>query len=532
MEDDGAVIGSIILAIIYLVVLYFFFRYAAIYLLIAAAGLMAVGALFVYVRSAVRILLLGDREEDVPSGDQPAFKLYFYRKAYIDYRQIIVDTWRELSYWVRRLAGWGTVLFDSDTVWFTWPLGVVYFVAFAPAAAISAAACILMGAFHLLLMGVLATVTVVTAGIFRGFEYISMATRGIFLACPHADCYRRISLPLYACPKCRAEHSRLIPGSYGVFTRKCQCGKKLPTLFLFGRNRLPSYCPHESCKRPLDENLGVIRNAHIPIVGGPSAGKTTYLIAGMMAISERTVSRKLTLKFDDNASKLDFERSRERLRQGAQVLKTVEFDPNAFITRIENNEGQPVLLHVYDTAGELFDSDKRIQSHNYYSYAQGLLFLIDPFSVPRVASEKEEKLRALSDNLKPSSIGPQEVYDRMVTTLRSFTGRQRRALQQRIAVVLTKCDALNLGVELQGLAEAQCNSLNGEQGDTSAESLVVKKWLCDNDQGNLVRGIEHDFKGVRFFYCSAVESLGKPDAARNTLRPLTWLLEGFGVETL
>ena len=57
---------------------------------------------------------------------------------------------------------------------------------------------------------------------------------GIFGACP--ICGEKYNIPIYVCSNCGKEHKKLIPGKYGIFNRRCQCGNKMPTMFMDEEN--------------------------------------------------------------------------------------------------------------------------------------------------------------------------------------------------------------------------------------------------------------------------------------------------------
>src|SRR2546421_3030253 len=117
----------------------------------------------------------------------------------------------------------------------------------------------------------------------RTAESVSMAWRRINFVCPHGTCYKKIALPIYICPTCSAEHKRLLPGSYGILRRRCQCTTQfLPTLGLFGRAAIPAKCPQ--CSGNLAREIGASTDVHVPLIGGPASGKTSYLIAATLEL--------------------------------------------------------------------------------------------------------------------------------------------------------------------------------------------------------------------------------------------------------
>lgn len=71
------------------------------------------------------------------------------------------------------------------------------------------------------------------------------------------------------------KHARLVPGPYGIWHRRCSCGKKLPTTFLLGRSALKAFCP--VCGNELAASD--VQQFSLSVVGGTSSGKTVLLTA-------------------------------------------------------------------------------------------------------------------------------------------------------------------------------------------------------------------------------------------------------------
>lgn len=515
----GLIIGIIYA---YVVGIGLFFVYVAPVLFVAGSLLFSGVVLWHYVQAMGANLFWGTGWVDSPDTGEPAFRQYFFRKAFRDYEAIVHQSYAMNVRRAEAVIASGKILFTNPGKLFTWPLGVVFYCIVAGTAAVAAVVYLAFGAIHLLLVGLFCAIAMTGALAFRFLEYISMLWRRIFLACHNAGCYQKISLPIYMCPDCGAEHKRLIPGPYGTFRRRCQCGQKLPTLFLFGRNRLPAVCPHESCRRPLSAALGTLPNLHVPVVGGPAAGKTSFLMANMVELSAQTTSGKLSLKFPEKKDERLFESCRAAFAAGTVVGKTAEYSPDAFLVRLGDSRGKNALLYVYDAAGELYQQRDVLQSHQYYSYTHGILFLVDPFSLPQVRTDNESSLTQIASQVRPSEELPQDVYDRMISTLREFSKMGKIFRKQPMAVVVTKSDTLDLAHQMDGASSA-----NG------TESATVRHWLTAQGEANLVRSIEHDFKVVRFFHCSALgrlpDNTTRPFTPDGVLRPLQWVLGHYGL---
>lgn len=526
----GYVVLIIIAIVLYCVYIYALFWLSTI--LFPLGCLVFIGAvLYNYLSTIWTKLFLGAGWTDSPEGPEPAFRQYYFRKAYHDYKYIVEESWKPNQAAAKWVIDTGIKLFTNGAVLFTWPLGITVFLIAAVGAVAGAIAYVVFGLIHLLLVVVCAVIAIGLALFLRLVEYLSMIWRRIFLVCPNSECYKKISLPIYICPNCGVKHHKLIPGSYGIFRRQCECGAKLPTLFLFGRNNLPSICPHEGCHRPLSASIGVARNLHVPIVGGPAAGKTSFMMASMHELHRRANVGDIGLEFPEKKHQTLYERCDRDYMSGTILGKTAEYSPDAFQLKLNDGGGSEKLLYMYDAAGELFQQTDVLRRHEYYSYTHGILFLLDPFSLPQVQIDFEQPLQAAAAQVKPCEERPQDVYDRMITTLKQFSKVTGSFGSLPIAVVVTKSDAFGIAKDIESTS-SDCGA-NGDRKGDDPESLSVRHWLMGHGEGNLVRSIENDFKKVHYFHCSALGRLpdtsSVPFVPEGVLDPLTWVLKPYGL---
>jgi hypothetical protein len=475
---------------------------------VAACIAFDIAVLYRYCRTAVAVLLQEQGEPDVVVGPEPAFKQYFFRKAWIDYRTIVgrsgESSW-DMMEWVAKKSA----LTDKGC----FVVGQVLLIGAAVGTVTGLLFLITIRALHQVIVLGACAVAVCLAYLFRVLEWGSMLWRRIFLACPHAGCYRRIALPIYVCPSCGAQHKQLIPGSYGTFRRRCKCSQLLPTLFLLGRSQLPSRCPHPTCGRPLNADIGPKRNLHFPIVGGPTAGKSCLLSAMMVELSKLSRQGQIRLSFPEKKDERMFAACQDAFSRGVPVGKTAEYSPTAFLATLEDRRGKEVLLYAYDAAGELYQGATALQGHEYYAYIHGVILVIDPYSLAEARQAGGPEFADVEPAIRPSSEPVDAVYGRMVDALRAFS-RQNGRIAQPLAVVLTKADSLRM----------------------QDPPLSVKEWLEAHGERNLVRTLHRDFKEVRYFACSA---LGRSPTAGpsslpfepvGVLRPLVWLLGQYGLQ--
>ena len=501
----------------------------------SAFGILGIALLIKYGSAMFTVLVRKQGAADQVIAPEPAFKQYFFHKAWTDYKSIV-----ELG----TKASWdlldGVIQLSYRTERYFFPAANMMVIGSAAGVVTGGALLAVVGLFHLSMVIAVCVVAMTLAYLCRVLEYGSMLWRKIFMVCPHAGCYRRIALPIYYCPSCSAQHKQLIPGSYGTFRRRCQCGQLLPTLFLLGRNRLPSICPHEHCGRPLSTATGVARNLHIPLVGGPTAGKSSLLSAMMFELSQKAQTGQLKLEFPEKKDERLFAVCREAFENGQTVAKTAAYSPTAFMAAIEDGRGKSALVYAYDAAGELYQGAPELQGQEYYSYTHGIVLVIDPYSMPDVQKAQGSEYKSVQHAIRPSSELTESVYGRMVESLRGFSQTTGR-IDQPLAVVVTKTDALGLRQQIQSESRG---------GEASELSDAVKQWLVKHGEGNLVRTIERDFKDVRYFACSALgripgqepagaatdldAELGiarrpRPFKPVDVLHPLAWLLGRYGL---
>ncbi len=361
-------------------------------------------------------------------------------------------------------------------------------------------------------------------------ERAVMRVRTGYAKCPHAGCHRPVPQPVFQCPSCRAKHDRLLPGRFGVFYRRCQCGQvRLPTLFVLGKGRgsrggepgMRNLCPH--CDQPIDEEL-FAGNVHLPIYGGTSAGKTMLMFAASWQLLDEQlagVSADLILDSDRQAYRQTW---RPAIETGQVRPKTTEVLPRAFPLSLRRGAGLPVSLYLFDPAGEAM-SGVHLPMHHFLRYYDGLMLLIDPLSLDSFA---ERYRRAGGPDLSPttSPMAPDDVLDQIVNALEDQSGLERgRRFGRPLAVVLTKADIPGFKEEL-GLKLDE--GLPGERWQScgEAQSGRIREWLADNEPG-LLQNLETRFENLRFFVTSALGHLPEPGKAfqpKQVLVPFLWLL--------
>jgi hypothetical protein len=401
---------------------------------------------------------------------------------------------------------------------------------------ISAMAIVVIFMFlQFILLIVWASISGILMALLSGFNYIYGNVNKIFFRCP--DCHAHMMIPIYICPRCATEHSRLWPSVYGVFHHKCEkCQIQLPTLDVLGRKDIIRRCP--TCKTPMNKDIGRMINVHIPVIGGPSAGKSNYIImATNQFIENYANTHGIKVSFPDEKHELDYQSNVKRLSSGTELVKTTNIVPQAYNLAIKKPRDMiGRIVYIYDAAGEAYSDERNTVLQTYFRYIHGLIFIIDPFSIEQFVQEHEAEIEKIKGSIRPSSLNVMSAYERMMNVIESsvkFTRNKKIGIP--IAVIVLKTDALDLEDRIGRPAASRImltDPLISSEED--AINTLVDKFLIENGLGNFVRDLQAQFEKVRYYSCSALGRL--PDPVNRTpyepigvLDPFLWLLGEIGV---
>jgi hypothetical protein len=399
--------------------------------------------------------------------------------------------------------------------------------------------CILVGAmllfvsFYGFLLTIGASICLAVIGVLRLSNRLHRRIWGINYDCPHPYCYARGLLPVFICSNadCRRRHTQLLPNTFGIWSHRCECGTKLRTLERFGRNKLVRRCA--TCDNIISKSIGQNTSVHIPMIGGPSSGKTHYIVASTDAlISTYTSLYNYRFAFTEPHHESEFRRNIQKLMYGETLAPTPEVAPPAITLKMDVR-GVPVpkMLYVYDAAGEAYNSNARTNLQSYYKHICGLIFIVDPCAITLFRLKYEKEIDAIAATLRPCQTEIMQVHDRMMRMLERTRGiRKWGRYRFPIAVVITKVDALGLerviGTDAANLLMAKDRSYANE-GD--AINVLVQEFLRQYGLSDLLRNLEYHFSAVRYFSCSVLGySAGSTGQCNflptRILDPLSWLL--------
>ena len=241
----------------------------------------------------------------------------------------------------------------------------------------------------------------------------------------------------------------MTPSKYGILKRTCNCGEKLPTTFFNGRKELKAICPcclEEGKTTYLEDRES--RPFCIPIVGGRSVGKTAYITAFSREFLESVAPRNgLQIDFYNDKKKniydeikLDYNSGGTRMT--ARPQDRMQSSSVSFSFFVKHNKLKPErLVHIYDIAGEVFTDNNENEVQRQYEYCQGIILIIDPFSIPTVRMKYESTLTP-QDIAGIGKADLNGIVNVFMNKLREVTGLSDRKMSKvPLAIVIGKVDS-------------------------------------------------------------------------------------------
>lgn len=434
----------------------------------------------IYFEKAAEVLLPDGRSVERPVATEDRDPVY---RPYL-----IAQVWRDLLVVVRAVGPeiWAKGRKDlakandnllGEGVIFLFPIWLAVYAGAALAVVpVAVVAATIVAAYALTVLAGL-SVWAAGMGVLRGVDLLFSLVNRILLVCPNSECgYSRIALPHYQCPTCKERHRRLVPDLNGAVWHACACGTSLPTSIVLGRYRLTSFCPH--CAWPLPSRAGRVRVEPLPLVGGPDAGKTTFMALAVHALHAAVEARGGQALFAHKQDEQTFERLRRELAEG-RVAKTGTELPKAVAMDVVL-DGKSRILYLFDPSGEHFTGATRVESLSYMEHGEAMILVVDPFALPAVqeALLPQERVALSRAGVVLSKEEPATAFERVRNEL---AGRTDAGVQRRVAVVVTKADLLKTTAIGRGADD-------------------LSRWLSETaGQGNLLRTVTGQARTVRYF---------------------------------
>ncbi|AEF82317.1 GTPase domain-containing protein [Leadbettera azotonutricia] len=523
--------GYIILAVIVIYLLYLLIRYVIIPLVSiiasASAGIGVVSAFLVslinYVRSCVANRNPYTTYVDASSKKpfKEARRSYFFGPGYHQISNIIkgawsnnVETWGKVRSWVNGLGSpwyikmfpWLFFIVFSVVIWvfgslWTAVFSAVHFVF------IFAFMCIVYALFTLLWIS----------------DRLVLLVNSISARCP--DCKERSTIPAFLCPSCGTKHTNLVPGPYGIFSTTCSCGCKLPSTFLNGRSKLEAICP--DCGHELASSSA--SQFGIQLVGGVSAGKTTFLTSFLhLYLQNLRKNNGIEIK----AYPQDSFNELEKWFATGKSESTNDMNANMYsIVYKRRNSDLSHQLSIYDIAGEVFENQSAVGQHQYH-YCEGIIFMVDPFSVAGVRTQYE----SVHGGTLPMNFSTSNIGDVITGYIEEFSKKYTKTGKMSdipVSVVITKADVDIIKKQI-GLPKILENFKNNAEryhnNKDEARDSICREYLNSIGMSGVLNNLKAQFTNVHYFPISAMgheKSENDSYDPWGVLEPVMWIINQY-----
>lgn len=445
---------------------------------------------------------------------EPAKVSYFFGPGYQDLRDIIKKAWSNNADTIDDLKDSRSIALDDVGFW-RWVRIIFYTFAILAMRIFGALFFLSISAIHAAVLMVFMAVMYCIFGVIWSIDRFILWRRKISHVC--TNCQETYLFPIYVC-SCGKEHKRLAPGKYGILTRTCECGEKLPTSGLkkvngLKRKDLPAICPYCGYTDKQGESVQLV----VPIGGGRSSGKSVFINAFVYDFVEELAINK---DFDVDPYNNPYN---DKMRTQYQMIKEFYQRGESKRTERENDKTKssardfsfwvkhekfivPKLIHVLDIDGETFVEGSENFVPRQYRYCKGTVLVIDPFSVEQFKNETIDNL----NNEDKNGIGPVPIID----VLNSFVLKLRDVLHLKasediklpVAIAIAKIDAGNLE---ERIGETAVRKLMNEDPQNYQNYHAIMDYLCrkfleENGEGAFLKTVDTEFKNVRFFAFSAL----------------------------
>jgi GTPase SAR1 family protein len=465
--------------------------------------------------------------------EQPAERSYFFHGGFLDLGEVIAGAFKNcgeaISTSAEGIAGAWSKISDFDgilkIVGFLISLFLFsfYLIRLISTAVVTPLICVFITIFQITILLVFFIIMLIFFLIIIIMDRIYCTINAIATHCP--VCQNHFSIPIYTCPKCNVEHDRLRPGIYGIMWRKCNCNKILPTTFFNGRQKLQAQCP--ACKNNIKDG-GLQASWCIPVVGGPSSGKTCYINMTMMSLEKKAQSQ-YGLRFVYENNGLDeYKKNSDRLSKGYVPDKTEDHRLRYYQFSLTPRGATKQQISLCDVAGELFDvsTGSEINRQSGFIYANAFILLIDPLSIPDYRNEMSKTANISGYNGSVQRLD--EMVDTFVRTLQNmFSIKANAMLNTDVAVVFTKVDIPGLDIKIGKSAVLKKAPSLEQRIKNKVQNELCEQFLREYNEDSFLNNLKSRFKSVQFFTCSALGHVenGQPFTASNVEEPFFWLVK-------
>ena len=185
------------------------------------------------------------------------------------------------------------------------------------------------------------------------------------------------------------------------------------------------------------------------------------------------------------------------------------------------------LVHIYDIAGEVFTDNNENEVQRQYEYCQGIVLIIDPFSIPTVRMKYENTLTP-QDIAGIGKADLNGVVNVFMNKLREVTGLSDRKMSKvPLAIVIGKADSGNFMEEFSEDKIQKIISANPNLSLTNIDAIdyLSRRFLIENEMGSYLNAVDLKFQKNRFFVASAIghtRDAGQYNP-KGVLEPMEWI---------
>ena len=394
---------------------------------------------------------------------------------------------------------------------------------------------------------IFAGITFPIFGIVLLFEIVIFKLKQISYRCP--ACKHEYDLPVYICPQCGIKHIRLKPGRYGIFKRKCVCGAVLPvtlsskgvykreetvTVSYSSSQELRHYeeqitlkdieCHCPKCNAM--HNGGISHPISIALIGGASAGKTTFKVAFLHDfIGEETIKYNIDYDFPSENLEKEYNECSSYFngRPIGATNRGFEFDITTFSFFLKNKKfDADRMIHLYDMPGEVFQSGEAKEGWNLHTFNDGAVFLLDPYTLSNVRAQNESEIKG--SIMGTSVMKMDDLIASLIDTLRQVKTKTRKGkFTIPIALTINKADTVILKKQI---GDDAVKTLMSAEPEIFKDYFVTMDYVCrcflaKNEGEGFITTLDLNFETVHFFSSSPMGFV--PKAANVRFRPINVL---------
>lgn len=456
---------------------------------------------------------------------EPAKVSYFFGDSYRDLGETIADAWSDNFDDIKKAALDFKGVWGSHNWYVALCLTIFRAVILVSIALFGTIFTAIFSFIHIIVIAILSLSVYIGFVFMRVVDMIFCWFKGLSTNCYNPGCSRKFTLPYYVCPKCKKLHHKLVPSKYGILKRTCECGEKLPTTFINGRQKLNSVCPYCQC----ETIKGIHKSILIPVIGGVNAGKTCFINMAINEIEKKSPAIDLEFQYQHVHGDV-YDENKKRIGSGHCPEKTTG-DTFKYYNFYLTPKGVKVnnLISICDIAGEVFDDQTKLNKQQGYRFADGLIAVIDPMAILEFNNEIKRTLSAKEySELNQSKKSLNDILSGIINTMEGlYRLKAKDTINKPIMIVFTKSDIPGLSEKIGGKAVEKYISSHEKMTEYEAENILCEQFLMEYGESNFLNALKTKFKQVQFFACSALghNEDGKEFSPDNVEMPMLWIID-------